>query len=65
MVLLASAYMPPISFFAAILKGGGDVLLEQYDNYQKQTYRNRTLIATAGGVQALTLPIERGVEGKR
>jgi hypothetical protein len=54
--LLCSAYLPPVSFFTAI-KSGGDVLIEQYDNYCKQTYRNRCRIATAGGVQSLTIPV--------
>ena len=55
-VLLSSAYLPPVSFFTAI-KSGGDVLIEQYDNYCKQTYRNRCRIATAGGIQVLTIPV--------
>ena len=55
-VLLSSAYLPPVSFFTAI-NSGGDVLIEQYDNYCKQTYRNRCRIATAAGVQALTIPV--------
>jgi hypothetical protein len=33
------------------------VLIEQHDAYQKQTYRNRCLIATTNGVQALTVPV--------
>lgn len=55
-LLLCSAYLPPVSFFTAI-NSGGDVLIEQYDNYCKQTYRNRCRIATASGVQTLTIPI--------
>ena len=55
-VLLSSAYLPPVSFFTAI-NSGGDVLIEQYDNYCKQTYRNRCRIATANGIQALTIPV--------
>lgn len=55
-VLLCSAYLPPVSFFTAI-KNGGDVLIEQYDNYCKQTYRNRCVIATTGGKQTLTIPV--------
>jgi len=55
-VLLCSAYLPPVSFFTAI-NSGGDVLIEQYDNYCKQTYRNRCRIATAGGIQTLTIPV--------
>ena len=63
-VLLCSAYLPPISFFTAI-NSGGDVLIEQYDNYCKQTYRNRCRIATAGGVQTLTIPVVKSDSPKQ
>lgn len=33
------------------------------DSYQKQTFRNRCIIATTNGTQALTVPVERGVTG--
>lgn len=56
--LLCSAYLPPISFFTAICNGG-DVVFEQYDNYHKQTYRNRCVIATSNGRQVLTIPVEK------
>lgn len=54
-VLLSSAYLPPVQFFSAMK--GNRVLIEQFDNYRKQTLRNRCLIATAGGMQALTIPV--------
>ena len=63
-ILLSSAYLPPVSFFTAI-NSGGDVLIEQYDNYCKQTYRNRCRIATAAGVQVLTVPIVKSSSPKQ
>ena len=33
--------------------------MEQYDHYLKQTYRNRCIIATAEGTQALSIPTEK------
>ena len=33
--------------------------MEQYDNYVKQTYRNRCVIAAADGPLALTIPTEK------
>ena len=62
--LLCSAYLPPVNFFTAI-KSGGDVLIEQYDNYCKQTYRNRCRIATAGGIQTLTIPVVKSNSPKQ
>lgn len=54
-VLLSSAYMPPVSFISAIA-GAQEVLIEQYDSYCKQTYRNRCVIASASGPLTLTIP---------
>ena len=63
-ILLSSAYLPPVSFFTAI-NSGGDVLIEQYDNYYKQTYRNRCRIATSAGVQTLTIPVVKSDSPKQ
>lgn len=57
-VLLSSAYLPPVEYLAWAVRSGR-VLIEQWDTYRKQTFRNRCLIATTGGVQALTVPVER------
>ncbi len=62
--LLCSAYLPPVNFFT-VIKSGGDVLIEQYDNYCKQTYRNRCRIATAGGIQTLTIPVVKSDSPKQ
>ena len=56
--LLSSAYFPPIQWMQKLHRYER-VIVEQHDNFCKQTYRNRCLIATANGVQALTVPIER------
>ena len=56
--LLSSSYFPPIQWMQKLHRYGR-VIVEQHDNFCKQTYRNRCLIATANGVQALTVPIER------
>lgn len=56
--LLSSAYFPPVQWMQK-LHHYGHAIVERCDNFTKQTYRNRCLIATANGVQALTVPIER------
>ncbi len=56
--LLSSAYFPPIQWMQKLHRYER-VIVEHHDNFCKQTYRNRCLIATANGVQALTVPIER------
>lgn len=55
-LILPSSYMPPISHFAAMMQSG-EVLIEQHDNYVKQTYRNRCAIAGPNGVQTLRCPL--------
>jgi len=57
--LLCSAYMPPIHFFTAMARSG-EVVIEQYDSYSKQTWRNRCMIAVDSGVQSLTVPVVKG-----
>ncbi|MBP5381002.1 MAG: WbqC family protein [Bacteroidaceae bacterium] len=54
--LLSSAYLAPLSYYTKLLQYD-KVYVEQYDHYQKQTYRNRCLIASPNGVQALTIPV--------
>ena len=56
--LLSSAYCAPVQWFQK-LNRYDMVMVEQYDNFLKQTYRNRCIIVTANGTQALTIPVER------
>lgn len=55
--LLQTTYFGPIQWYQKLYRHDR-VIIEQYDSYQKQTYRNRCVIATANGVQALTVPVE-------
>lgn len=56
--LLSSSYLPPIAYFAR-LYGAEQALIEGYDHYVKQTYRNRCTIADANGRLTLTIPVEK------
>ncbi len=56
-VLLQTTYFGPIQWYQK-LNRSETCLIEQYDSYQKQTYRNRCVIATANGLQTLTVPVE-------
>ena len=56
--LLSSAYLAPVQWYAKLFRSDG-CWMEQHDHFIKQTYRNRCIIATANGAQALTIPIER------
>ena len=54
--VLTMAYFPPVEYFFAIARSGR-VLIEQHENYQKQSWRSRCRILSAGGVEDLSVPI--------
>ena len=54
--LLQTTYFGPVQWYQKLYRYD-HCLIEQYDSYQKQTYRNRCIIATANGLQALTVPV--------
>ncbi len=56
MLLLSTAYFPPIEYFAAIARYSV-VFMESAENYVKQTYRNRCRILTSNGVEDLRVPV--------
>lgn len=57
-VHLSSAYLAPVQYYCKLFSFES-VVIETTENYLKQTYRNRCLIATANGIQALSIPIEK------
>lgn len=60
---LSSSYLGPIQYFQKLVSYPQTVI-EQYDNYTKQTYRNRCHIIGAEGVQNLTIPVVKSTELK-
>lgn len=56
-VLLSTTYFGPIQWYQKLYRAE-HVIIEQWESFQKQTYRNRCLIATTNGIQALTVPVE-------
>lgn len=58
MNLLSTTYFGPVQWYQK-LNSGDITLIEAHENYCKQTYRNRCVIATANGTQSLTVPVER------
>lgn len=56
--LLATAYLPPIEYIIQCLRFP-HILIEQFETYPKQTYRNRCVIATANGLLHLSIPIKK------
>ena len=56
-LLLSTTYFGPVQWYQKLHRAD-TVLIEQWESFLKQTYRNRCLIATTNGVQALTVPVE-------
>ena len=55
-IIIHPTYFPNVAHFAAIVQAE-KVTFEMDDNYQKQTYRNRTYIYGANGKLQLSIPI--------
>lgn len=62
-VLLPVFYMPPVSWFSAFLDAENEIVFEQFENFPKQTYRNRANIYGANGKLSPIIPINHN--GKR
>ena len=60
--LLSTTYFGPVQWYQKLYRYE-EVEIEQWESFQKQTYRNRCLIATTQGIQALTVPVERCTVG--
>lgn len=56
--LLSSAYWPNLHYFYYVLHSE-TVCVEQFENYQKQSFRNRTQILSANGTLDLSIPITK------
>ena len=56
MTLFSTAYFPCISYMARFL-AEDEPLIEVFETYRKQTYRNRCRVMTANGVESMTVPV--------
>jgi len=62
-VLLSTAYLPPISWISKAMHAD-KVLIEAFETYPKQTYRNRCRIMAANGILPLSIPVTK-TEGRK
>lgn len=60
--LLSTTYFGPVQWYQKLNRAEVS-FIERYDSYRKQTFRNRCVIATTNGLQALTIPVERPDDG--
>ena len=54
--VLSTAYWPNLLYFSTLINSE-EILIEQYEHYGKQSFRNRTGILTSNGVLALSIPV--------
>lgn len=54
-MVLSTAYLGNIQYYSKLIRG--TAVIDVYENYQKQSYRNRAEIMTAGGVVPLIIPV--------
>ncbi len=54
--LLSATYFGPIEWYQKLYRYD-HIVIEQHDHFVRQTYRNRCVIATTQGLQALTVPV--------
>jgi hypothetical protein len=58
-VLLSTTYLGPIPYYSKLISAD-TVILERFEHYPKQTYRNRCTILGANGIQTLSIPVTKG-----
>jgi hypothetical protein len=58
-ILLSTAYFAPIHFYSRYIHHS-EVYIEQFEHFNKQTYRNRSVILGGNGPIALLIPVVKG-----
>ncbi len=61
-LLIELHYLPCLDYWKTILEAhnlGKEIILEANENFNKQSYRNRTYILGANGKLALTVPVQK------
>lgn len=56
-VLIESQYFPNLAYFN-VLSRAGEVIVDVHEHYEKQTFRNRTVINGANGPLNLSIPVQ-------
>ncbi|MDD3034794.1 MAG: WbqC family protein [Bacteroidales bacterium] len=61
---LTTAYLPPVAY-VKVISDSSATFIEKFENYQKQSYRNRCYIYSANGPLPLIIPIVRGGDDRK
>lgn len=57
-MIFPALYNGPINYYARLVRQQ-EIVIEQYDHYSKQTFRNRCMILGPNGVVKLSIPVSR------
>lgn len=60
-ILLPTAYLPPIQYYSKLI-AYPEIIIEHFEHFPKQTYRNRTYIYSPNGKQNLVVPLKSRTE---
>lgn len=63
-LLIENQYLPPVNLYLT-LEGSSNIVFEQFEVFQKRSFRNRCIIAGANGPISLSIPLHEGREQKR
>ncbi len=55
-----SYWLPPLSYYASLSYCRVPLIIEQFENYQKRSFRNRGNILAANGSLMLSVPLQKG-----
>ncbi len=55
-------YLPPVSYFTLLKENNFEFVLEKFEHFPKQTYRNRASIASPNGTLDLAVPVIKGAK---
>ncbi len=58
MLLVSTSYFPPVDYYRELIQHDS-VVLDLFEFYEKQTWRNRCAILGPNGVQILVVPVKR------
>lgn len=58
-ILLSTAYFAPVHFYSRVL-AQTNVYIEQFEHFNKQTYRNRCEVLGGNGTITLIIPVVKG-----
>lgn len=58
-ILLSTAYFAPIQYYSKFI-GHSKIYIEQFEHFNKQTFRNRCVILGGNGIIQLIVPVVKG-----